>query len=130
MDMQTVEQQYTLLQQETHETIEALQNLARKLKAASDKGDADAGEWLLDLREIALNIQKEQRQALSVMQAVHQAVQNDMNQQQKNGNRQSSGYSNPQSGGYMSQVEHSGFGRAILRGAGFGIGDAVIRKII
>ncbi len=78
MDIQLVDQQYQKLQQEAQSVMQGLQTLAGKLKAAADGGNQDAREWLLDLKELALNIQTEQQQVMNVMQAMHQAVQNDM----------------------------------------------------
>lgn len=135
MDIATVEQQYNQLQQEAQSVSQGLQVLAGKLKAAVDAGNADAREWLLDLKELALNIQQEQQQVMMVMQAMHQAVQND--QQAQGGQWQPSYpqmpqapvYGQPQSGGFLSSLEHSGFGQAIMMGAGFGIGDDLINSI-
>ncbi len=139
MDLQTVEQQYSQLQQESQGVMQGLQTLAGKLKAASDSGNQDAREWLLDLKELALNIQQEQQQVMAVMQAMHQAVQNDMAAMQGQGGQwqpgypqtpQSQGYGQPQqSGGFLSSLEHSGFGQALMMGAGFGIGDDLINSI-
>ncbi|MHB8322631.1 MAG: hypothetical protein ACYDA7_11550 [Acidithiobacillus sp.] len=137
MDIATVEQQYNQLQQEAQGVSQGLQSLAGKLKAAVDAGNADAREWLLDLKELALNIQQEQQQVMMVMQAMHQAVQND---QQAQGGQWQPGYpqtpqapvygqQQPQSGGFLSSLEHSGFGQAIMMGAGFGIGDDLINSI-
>ena len=35
----------------------------------------------------------------------------------------------PQQGGFLSSLEHSGFGQALMMGAGFGIGDDLINSI-
>ena len=137
MDIDTVEQQYNQLQQEAQGVSQGLQALAGKLKTAVDAGNTDAREWLLDLKELALNIQQEQQQVMMVMQAMHQAVQND---QQAQGGPWQAGYpqtpqapvygqQQPQSGGFLSSLEHSGFGQAIMMGAGFGIGDDLINSI-
>lgn len=128
MDIQLVDQQYQKLQQEAQSVMQGLQTLAGKLKAAADGGNQDAREWLLDLKELALNIQTEQQQVMNVMQAMHQAVQNDMAVMQGQGQQQTpqaQGYSQPQQqdGGFLSSFLNSGFGRAIEMGAGFGIGD-------
>ena len=121
MDIAAVEQQYNQLQQEAQGVSQGLQSLAAKLKSASDSGDPDAREWLLDLKELALNIQQEQQQVMMVMQAMHQAVQNDM---QGQGGQWQTGYpqtpqspgyglQQPQAGGFLNSLEHSGFGQAI-----------------
>jgi len=46
---------------------QGIQALAGKLKTAADGGSADAREWLLDLKELALNIQTEQQQVMVLM---------------------------------------------------------------
>ncbi|OFC39039.1 hypothetical protein, partial [Acidithiobacillus caldus] len=108
------------------------------LKTAADGGNQDAREWLLDLKELALNIQQEQQQVMSVMQALHQAMQNQSQPQWQPGypqTPQQQGYGQPAmqqgqgSGGFLSSFLNSGFGRAIELGAGFGIGDDLINSI-
>ncbi|MGK9450011.1 hypothetical protein ACSSZE_01915 [Acidithiobacillus caldus] len=136
MDIQTVDQQYQQLQQEAQGVMQSLQMLAGKLKTAADGGNQDAREWLLDLKELALNIQQEQQQAMAVMQALHQAMQNAQNQWQPGYPQtpQPQGYGQSgmqpgQGGGFLSNFLNSGFGRAIELGAGFGIGDDLINSI-
>ena len=142
MDIATIDQQYNQLQQEAQGVSQSLQALAAKLKTASDSGNQDAREWLLDLRELAMNIQTEQQQVMSVMQAVHGAVQAEQNnsygQPQSSAqpiypqipNQQGFAQQQQQSGGgFLSEFMSSGFGRAIEMGAGFGIGDDLINRI-
>ncbi len=108
-------------------------------------GNTDAREWLLDLRELAMNIQQEQQQVMAVMQAVHTAAQNDpLSRVQPYAQQQNPGWqpgyqgilqqgfaqSQQQGdGGFLSEFMNSGFGRAIEMGAGFGIGDDLINKL-
>ncbi|WP_226833883.1 hypothetical protein [Acidithiobacillus ferrooxidans] len=80
-----MEQQYNRLQQEAQGVMQSLQALAGKLKTAADGGNQDAREWLLDLKELALDIQTEQQQVMNVMQAMHLAVQNDISSMQGQG---------------------------------------------
>ncbi|MGK9452794.1 hypothetical protein ACSSZE_16290 [Acidithiobacillus caldus] len=138
MDIQTVDQQYQQLQQEAQGVMQSLQTLAGKLKMAADGGNQDAREWLLDLKELAINIQQEQQQVMAVMQALHQAMQNQSQPQWQPGypqTPQQQGYGQPamqqqgQGGGFLSSFLNSGFGRAIELGAGFGIGDDLINSI-
>lgn len=134
-----MEQQYNRLQQEGQSVIQSIQGLAGKLKTAADGGSADAREWLLDLKELALNIQQEQQQVMMLMQAMHQAVQNELQQciQPQSWQPgypqtpQAQGYpqAQPQQGGFLNSLEHSGFGQALMMGAGFGIGDDLINAI-
>jgi hypothetical protein len=136
MDSATVDQQFNQLQQEAQGVSQSLQALAAKLKAAADSGNSDAREWLLDLRELAINIQQEQQLTMTVMQSVHQAFQNDL---QGQGDQWQPSYpqtpnagfvtQQPQSGGFLSSLEHSGFAQALMMGAGFGIGDDLINSI-
>jgi len=119
MNLQTVEQQYQQLQAEAQGVSQAIQALAAKMQQGSEK-NPDAREWLLDLKQLALNIQQEQMQVMAVMQVMHQAVQNDMAMQQQGGGQQwqpgypqtpQAGYQNQgQGGGFLSSLEHSGFG--------------------
>ena len=142
MDLQTVEQQYNQLQQEAQGVMQSLQTLAGKLKTAADGGNQDAREWLLDLKELALDIQTEQQQVMNVMQAMHLAVQNDISSMQGQGGQWQPGYPQTpqimpqqgyapqqQGGGFLSSLEHSGFGQALMMGAGLGIGDELINSI-
>ena len=130
-----MEQQYNRLQQEGQSVIQSIQGLAGKLKTAADGGSADAREWLLDLKDLALNIQQEQQQVMMLMQAMHQAVQNDMQRYaQQPGypqTPQAPGYpqTQPQQGGFLNSLEHSGSGQSLMMGAGFGIEDDLINAI-
>ena len=54
MDAETVDQQYADLQQKGQQTAALVPALAGKLSAAATAGDANAREWQLDLKEIAL----------------------------------------------------------------------------
>ncbi len=138
MNLQTVEQQYQQLQAEAQGVAQAIQALAAKMQQGSEN-NPDAREWLLDLKQLALNIQQEQMQVMAVMQAMHQAVQNDMAMQNQMGNPQlqpgypqtpQASYQNQgQGGGFLSSLEHSSFGQALMMGAGFGIGDDLINSI-
>jgi len=133
MDIQTVDQQYNQLQQEAQQVAQSIQTLAQKLKAASDSGDQNAREYLLDLQELAINIQQEQQQVLNVMQAVHQAMQNQSQPGWQPGYPQTPhvgyGQPQPQGGGFLSEFLNSGFGRAIEIGTGLWIDDDIINSI-
>ena len=136
MNIATVEQHYNQLQQEAQGVSQSLQALAVKLKAAADSGNTDAREWLLDLRELAINTQQEQQQTMTLMQSVNQAVQNDLQGQGSQWQPSfpqtpNAGFvpQQPQSGGFLNSLEHSGFDQAMMMGAGFGIGDELINSI-
>ena len=160
MDVQSVDAAYGQLQTQADTTIQELKALAGKLQTASQAGNPDAREWLLDLREIALAVQAEQNQVFNLLQQLHGFVENQARavqtlpasvpqslpqaswqQQPQQPNYPPQGYPQPaypqgyqggypqQGGGVLGGLFNSGFGRAILTGAGFGIGDDLINKI-
>jgi len=143
MDGQTIDQQYELLQNASQQVEQELKELAAKLQAESAGGNQQAREWVLDLKEIALAIQSQQQQTTSLLQAIHGFV---ANQQQAYGGGAPAqqptymqpgyaqpgyaqpAYAQPQQSG-MGGFLHSGFGRAMEMGLGFGLGDDLINKI-
>ncbi len=147
MDIQTIDSNYSQLQSQAGQTVQELKDLAGKLQAAAGTGNQDAREWLLDLKSIALAIQAEQNQVSSLLQSLHNFVENQaqqMSQQsaqsapwgnapQQNYPQQGypqQGYPQQQGGGgFLGGLFNSGFGRAIVTGAGFGIGDDLINRI-
>ena len=146
MDPQTVDQNYAQLQQQAQHTTALIQGLAGKLQAAAAAGDTNAREWMLDLREITLGVQQEQGQVSLLLQSIHSMVDNHVQgttqpQYQQPGYQQSQyqpgyqqqGYQQPQyqqgAGGMLQQFLGGGFGRAVVTGAGFGIGDDIIKAI-
>ncbi len=151
MDIQTVDQCWQQVQAQDQAVNQALQALAAKLQAAAGSGNADAREWLLDLREIALSFQGQQQQATLLLQAIHAMLQNEHSQlqaapaaavyPQQQGYPQQGypqqgypqqGYPQQSGGGVMGALGgllNSGFGRALEMGAGFGIGEDLINKI-
>lgn len=153
MDPETVDQNYAQLQQQAQQTAAQIQTLASKLQAAAAAGDPNAREWMLDLKEITLGVQQEQGQVSLLLQSIHSMVNNHVQttgqpgyqqpgyqqggyqqqpQYQQPGYQQG-GYQQPQyqqgSGGMLQQFLSGGFGRAIITGAGFGIGDDIIKDI-
>ena len=128
MDIQTVDQCWQQVQAQDQTINQSLQALAGKLQTAAAAGNADAREWLLDLRELALGFQGQQQQAAMLLQAIHAMLQNEHAQLQQ---APQSGY--PQQGGGMmgalGGLLNSGFGRALEMGAGFGLGEDLINKI-
>ena len=153
VDPETVDQNYAQLQQQAQQTAAQIQTLAGKLQAAAAAGDPNAREWMLDLKEITLGVQQEQGQVSLLLQSIHSMVNNHVQtigqpgyQQggyQQGGYQQQPQYQQPgyqqggyQQGGYqqgsggmLQQFLGGGFGRAIMTGAGFGIGDDIINKI-
>jgi hypothetical protein len=156
MDIATIDQQYQQLETQAQQTATHLTTLGNKLQTAAQAGNTDAREWLLDLREVALAMQAEQNQVGMLLQALHDFVVNQAQQAQASAPAQSSpwaqqpapqpgypaagypqqpayppqGYAQPQQqGGLLGSFMGSGFGRAIVTGAGFGIGDDLINSI-
>src|SRR6201999_2432433 len=85
MDIQTIDNQYRQMQDQSQKTVQELRSLATKLQGAAQAGNQDAREWLLDLKSIALAIQSEQNQVANLLQALHNFMesqnQNQMPQQ-------------------------------------------------
>ena len=146
MDPETIDQNYAQLEQQAQQTAAQIQALASKLQAAAAAGDPNAREWMLDLKEITLGVQQEQGQVSLLLQSIHSMVNNHVQtmaqpQYQQPGYQQPGyqqpGYQQPGyqpqyqqgPGGMLQQFLSGGFGRAIVTGAGFGIGDDIINKI-
>jgi hypothetical protein len=150
VDPQTVDQNYAQLQQQGQQTAALIQTLAGKLQAAAAAGDMNAREWMLDLKEVALGVQQEEGQVSLLLQSIHSMVDNHVQStgqpgyqqgyQQPQQGYQQQGYQQPQyqqqggmmgggGGGMLQSFLGGGFGRAIVTGAGFGIGDDIINKI-
>jgi hypothetical protein len=148
VDPETVDQNYAQLQEQGKKTAALMQALASKLQAAAATGDSNAREWMLDLKEIALGVQQEEGQTSLLLQSIHSMVDNHVQaapqpqyqdpQYQQQPQYQQSQYQQPQyqqgyggmgGGGTLQRFLGGGFGRAIMTGAGFGIGDDLINKI-
>lgn len=149
MDPETVDQSYSQLQQQAQQTTQLIQTLAGKLQAADAAGDAHAREWLLDLKEITLGIQQEQGQTSLLLQSIHAMVDNHIQasappappaqypqtpyqQAQYPQPAAMGGFGGPTGaggGGMLQRFLGGGMGRAIMTGAGFGIGDDLINQI-
>lgn len=135
MDIQTIDQQYTQLQSASQQVYQEIRDLAAKLQAEAANGNQSAREWMLDLKEIALAIQSQQQQTMNLLQAIHGFVAN-QNQVYSNAYPSYSqpgfvpaGSQQPQQTGGLGGFLQSGFGRAVVTGLGFGLGDDLINKI-
>lgn len=143
MNPETIDSEYAKLEQQANQTAQAIQALATKMQTAAGAGDANAREWILDLKSVALQIQQEQLQVQSLLQAMHDFTVSHLSepppQQQYAAPAYPSqpayapqpGYAvqQPMGGGMLSRFLGGGFGRAIAMGAGFGIGDDIINSI-
>jgi hypothetical protein len=76
VDTETVDRQFSALQQQAQQTATLIQTLAGKLSTAAAAGDPNAREWALDLKEIALSIRDEQSTTTELLQAIHALVDN------------------------------------------------------
>jgi hypothetical protein len=158
VDPQTIDQNYAQLQQQGQQTASLIQTLAGKLQTAAAAGDNNAREWMLDLKEIALGVQQEEGQVSIVFQSIHSMVDNHVQSTGQPAYQQQGGYQQPGyqqqpqgyqqqgmggmggmgggmggmgggAGGMLQSFLGGGFGRAVVTGAGFGIGDDIMRKI-
>lgn len=141
MDIATIDQQYSQLQNASQQVYQELKELASKLQAEAGNGNQQAREWVLDLKEIALAIQAQQQQTMGLLQSIHGFVSN-QNQTGTTGYpTPGQGYA-PQSGFFQGNAApqgqqtsglggflQSGFGRAMEMGLGFGLGDDLINKL-
>jgi hypothetical protein len=147
VDVDTVDQEYQQLQQESQELTGTIQTFAAKLQAASASGDEQAKEWILDLKAIALQIQQEQLQMQALLQALHGFAVNTMQQAAAAqpvapapvapapaaAAPLQAAPQQPQGGGMLSRFLGGGFGQAMTQGvglgAGFGIADSLINSL-
>jgi hypothetical protein len=107
-----------------------VQSLAEKLQAAEQAGDANARDWLLDLKQIAMDVKDEQTQANLLLQGIHAYISDAASQAPQQGGfqqqgRQSMGMGGGMFGGFLG----GGFGRAMEMGAGIGLGEDLIGSI-
>ncbi len=138
MDTSTIDQAYGQLQTEFEDVAKSVQTLAEKLQAASQAGDQNAKEWLLDLKQVALDVKDEQMQANALLQAIHEFVANSHEQLQQQVPQYQQMAPRPMGGmmgggmgggGLFGGLLGGGFGRAMAMGAGFGLGDDLINNI-
>jgi hypothetical protein len=71
MDATTIDQEFEQLQAEFQDVAKTVQGLAEKMEAAEKAGDANASEWLGDLKRVAQDIDDEQTQVKKLLLAVH-----------------------------------------------------------
>lgn len=139
MDTQTIDQAYGQLQTEFQDVAKTVQALAEKMQTAEKAGDANAHEWLLDLKQIAMDVNDEQMQANLLLQAIHAFVSEQV-QAAPAAAAPPAGY--PQQpiaagvggilgggAGPFAGFLGGGFGRAMELGAGVGLGSSLISSI-
>jgi hypothetical protein len=140
MDTAAIDQEYTQLQAEFQDVAKSVEGFAQKLQTAAQGGDQNAKEWLLDLKQIALDVKDEQMQVNNLLTALHQFVAGAEQQMQ-----QAAAAPPPQQvvvqqpamggmgmgmgGGMFGGLLGGGFGRAMEMGAGIGLGQDLINSI-
>jgi hypothetical protein len=138
VDVATVDQEYEQLQQESGVLTQAIQDFAGKLQSAGAAGDAQAKDWVLDLKGIALQIQQEQLQMQALLMALHDFVSNTLQAAPQQAQTVQTGQApapqaQPQGVGLLSRFRSGGFGQAMTQGigmgAGFGLADSLISSI-
>jgi hypothetical protein len=133
VDVETIDQNYEQLRDQSQQTLRAITTLAQKLQVAASDGDQQAREWLLDLKEIALGVRQEQNQVGLLLQSIHNFVANQAQQpgypqpRYQQPYPQQPMYQQPMyAGGGFGGFLGGGFGQAIATGAGFAIGEDII----
>jgi hypothetical protein len=131
MDVATIDNEYQQLQQEAQQVSSAVGDLASKLQAASQAGDANAKDWLLDLKSVALQIQAEQLQTQALLQALHDFAVTTMQAPQAPAAAPMQQIAaQPEGGGMLSHFRGGGFGQAMVQGAGMGAGFGLMDSVI
>jgi hypothetical protein len=146
VDVETVDREYQQLEQEAQLVGQSIQAFAEKLQTAGDAGDANAKSWVLDLKGVALQIQQEQLQVQSLLQALHEFAVSSMQAQPA-----AVGYAAPaavpvaqlqpqapapaapepdQGGGMLHRFLGGNFGQAVATGAGIGAGFGITDSLI
>jgi hypothetical protein len=136
MDTATIDQAYSQLQTEFQDVAQTVQTLAQKLQRAVDAGDQNARDWLLDLKQVALDIKDEQMQVNNLLTAIHGFVAN-ANQApppqqvyaQPMQQPMQQAYPQQRRGGMFGNFLSGGFGQAMEMGAGIGLGEDLINSI-
>ena len=145
MDTSSIDQAYGQLQTEFQDVAKSIGGLAEKLQAAAQGGDSNAKEWLLDLKQVALDVKDEQVQVNALLTTIHGFVDNanqqlEMESQQMQGQMGRGGmmgggmmgggmFGGGRGGGMFGGLLGGGFGRAMEMGAGIGLGEDLINKI-
>ncbi|MGH2889152.1 MAG: hypothetical protein ACRDL8_05225 [Solirubrobacteraceae bacterium] len=136
MDTSSIDQAYGQLQAEFNDVAKSIQALAEKLQTAAQGGDQNAKEWLLDLKQVALDVKDEQVQVNALLQAIHswadsthQQVQQQVQQVQQMPPQMGGFFGGGRRGGLFGGLLGGGFGQAIEMGAGIGLGEDLINSI-
>ncbi|HEY8028891.1 MAG TPA: hypothetical protein VIE38_05200 [Gaiellaceae bacterium] len=71
MDTTAIDKEFAQLQADFQDVAKTVQAMAAKMQAAEKAGDANAAEWLSDLKQVAQDIDDEQTQVKALLLAVH-----------------------------------------------------------
>jgi hypothetical protein len=74
MDATTIDREFEQLQAEFQDVARTVQGLAAKMQDAEKKGDANATDWLADLKRVAQDVDDEQAQVRTLLLAIHDFV--------------------------------------------------------
>src|SRR5436305_1355721 len=74
MDSPTIDREFEQLQAEFQDVAKTVQSLAAKMQAAEKTGDANATDWLGDLKQVAQDIDDEQTQVRTLLLAIHDFI--------------------------------------------------------
>ena len=157
MDAQTIDQEYAKLEGEFEDVAKTVQGLVEKMQAAEKAGDANATDWLGDMKLIVQDISDEQTQAKVLLLAMHGFVKNladaqatadpdqkpplfapghEPEQQPQQQQQQQPVYQRPHGlfggmmgGPMMGGYMGGGFAQAMEMGAGIGLGQSLISSI-
>jgi len=129
MDTSNIDQAYGQLQAEFQDVAKSIQALAEKLQTAAQGGDANAREWLLDLKQVALDVKDEQVQVNSLLQSIHAYADRTSQQFQQQPQQVAQPMYGGGRGGLFGGLLGGGFGRAMEVGAGIGLGEDLINSI-
>ena len=138
MDTDTVDRQFSALQQQADQTASLIAALAGKLSTAAAGGDPNAREWGLDLKEIALAIRDEQVSTTALLQSIHALIDNHVVAAPQPAyysppvqySQPPQAYQQPApAGGALQRFLGGRFGQAMVTGAGIGIGDDIVNSI-
>jgi hypothetical protein len=125
-----VDREYERLEQQARRTADLIKALGEKLSAHAAKGDQNAREWSLDLREVALAVKDEEQQMRVLLNALDQLADAQTREfANRRAYQQPVYYDNGYRGGYGGGFFGGGFGQALAMGAGFGLGEEIIEDI-
>ena len=74
MDTTAIDKEFAQLQADFQDVATTVQTMAAKMQAAEKAGDANATEWLGDLKQVAQDIDDEQTQVKALLLAVHDFI--------------------------------------------------------